>query len=126
MTRQPLFVLARTGDLYHVRIIARDVAPEAGRPGAIRVEIDDPRHSPAEGWVLQSPAAALLYIALTGHRYGDDPDDAEAMSARTARAILATLREPGYYLASRIVNHFGEIILPGLGQRQARPERVEL
>ena len=126
MASQPLFVLARTGDLYHVRVIARDIDPNAGRPGAIQVEIDDPNRRPSTGWVLQGPAASLLYLALTGHRYGDDPNDAEPQTARTARAILATIREPGYYLASRIVAHFGEIILPGLGQRQARPERVEL
>lgn len=123
----PFFILAKSGDLYHVLLVATDATTIT--PGVHRTRVDYPngtdrREQP--GWSLSGPAASLLYVALAGHAYGQPAHTASAYAARTARAILATRRQPGYHLAAKVVAHFGQKIWPGLGKLPVGPLRVQL
>jgi hypothetical protein len=112
--KKPFFVLAQVGDLYRVQVLATDLVPERG-PACSRVEIEtgpglSGRGTP--GWMLRGLAAELLYLALAGHRYGESSARARAELAYYARAHLATIREPGFYLACLVLRQAGEYI-PG-------------
>lgn len=120
----PFFILAKSGDLYHVLIVGADASRLT--PGAHRTRVDYPDGGSQPGWSLTGPAASLLYVALAGHAYGAPAHTASAYAARTARAILATRRQPGYHLAAKVVAHFGDKIWPGLGKLPVGPLRVQL
>ncbi len=116
MHAKPFVIIARTGDLYHLAVLATDMVSNT-TPAFAHVEVyTQSTRRQRRAWALRGRPAELLYLSLTGHEYGADPATANPYAARAARVILATLAEPGFYMASLVVKHSGEFIQPGLGQ----------
>lgn len=80
--------------------------------------------------VLTGPIADLLYVALAGHAYNKSPHEASTHAARSARAIILSLRSyrRSWELAHQAIQVYGDYIQPFLGvsvlDEDGRPDIV--
>lgn len=109
----PRFLIEQHHDLWSIFAFIQSNTPDLlNCPGA-----------DANQYLIAGPAADLLYLCLTGHRYGTPGSWASAEIARAARAHLQAIAPTpgGYWLAGRIVAHWGEEIWPEM--KRPAPER---
>lgn len=100
----PIFIIRKHGDLYAVVEVGLDETNPLLQPTC------------PSRFALRGEAAALLYVALAGHRFGTAPERARRSSARHARAAIHQhQRQYSYHIAYRVVQCFGPFIMPWLG-----------
>jgi hypothetical protein len=65
-------------------------------------------------FLIGGPAADLLFMCLAGHRFGTPRYEASFEVAQAARAHMAAMApEPGgYWIANRVVQHWGYNVWP--------------
>lgn len=91
MSLNPIFIIQKNHDLYSVAAIGPDATTPDERPSL---------H-------VRGEPGKLLYMALTGHRFGTSPDTAHQLIATQARAALTaynskSIPEVLEYLAATI------------------------
>lgn len=105
----PHFIVIRHGDLWTVEAF---------------ISLD---HPVATGWfgdgrrcLIGGEAAQLLYLCLGGHRFGTPGRQADPQIAWQARAHLAAIAPTpgGYWLAHRVVLHWGPDVWPEMKREE--------
>lgn len=105
----PQFIVAQHGDAWTVGAFMMAAYPSEGS-GWIAYETGELSGQ----YLIAGPAADLLYLCLCGHPFGSPGSDARPSIARAARAHLTAIapQPGGYWLAHRVVMHWGEQIWP--------------
>lgn len=100
----PQFLIGRRGDAWIV---------EAFMVGGLAMS---GWYCTGDSYLIGGPAADLLFMCLAGHRFGTPCYEASFSLAQAARAHLAAVApEPGgYWIANRVVQHWGYNVWPGM------------
>lgn len=102
----PQFIVEQTHDVWSLYAFIQNEQPD----------LLGGRIEGSNQYLISGPAAELLHLCLAGHRYGSPASFASVELARAARAQLQAIAPTpgGYWLAHRLVQHWGEEIWPAM------------